>query len=215
MTTVAEFSLPVDEFPLGVAIQEDHHLRIELERVIPVDQGTLPFFWAWDSGDFDTLEKQLRESPVVESIRKVDSVGSGRLYRATWNHTAEDFIRGITLADATIVEATGTIDGWTFELRFPDQESIQTFRRYAVEHEVPLQVERLHSLAEMQAGEQYDLTQQQRDLLVTAFEMGYFNDPQETTQKEIAEQLGISQRAVSGRVRRGLRRLLASTIANQ
>ncbi|WP_254543577.1 helix-turn-helix domain-containing protein [Halomarina pelagica] len=213
MATIAEFTLPVGAFPLGDALTAESEIRIELERIVPAEEGVLPFFWAWDSGDFDEFERRVREKRAVESLTAVDRVGTGVLYRARWNHAVAGLVAGITEAGASILEARGTADGWRFELRFPDRDVLREFRRYTVENEIPLRLRRLYGVTQMRAGERYDLTEEQRTTIVAAYERGYFDDPRRTTQQELADHFGVSQRAVSQRIQRGLYRLVGNTLA--
>jgi predicted DNA binding protein len=61
----------------------------------------------------------------------------------------------------------------------------------------------------------YDLTKTQRDTLLAAYQSGYFEDPQGITQAELAERFGVSQRAVSKRLRSGVSRLIGNTLASE
>ncbi|MFC7155365.1 helix-turn-helix domain-containing protein [Halomarina halobia] len=213
MATIVDFTLPVEAFPLGDALTAEPEMRIELERIVPTEEGVLPFFWAWDSGDFEGFERRVHEKRAVESLTAVDRVDTGVLYRARWNHAVAGLVAGVTAVEASILEARGTVDGWRFELRFPDRDALRRFRAYAVENEIPLQLRRLYSVTEMRTGEQYDLTEDQRATLVAAYERGYFDDPRRVTQQELADHFGVSQRAISQRIQRGLHRLVGGTLA--
>lgn len=48
------------------------------------------------------------------------------------------------------------------------------------------------------------LTQSQREALLLALEMGYFEEPRTAILSEVATELGISQPAAGGLLRRGL-----------
>lgn len=56
------------------------------------------------------------------------------------------------------------------------------------------------------------LTDRQREVLVTAYETGYFQSPRETTGKELAELLGISQPTVTHHLREAQRRLFMALL---
>nr|WP_256487766.1 MULTISPECIES: helix-turn-helix domain-containing protein [unclassified Haladaptatus] len=56
------------------------------------------------------------------------------------------------------------------------------------------------------------MTDEQREALATAFASGYFRVPRETSLSELAETLDISPQAASGRLRRGLERMLGATL---
>jgi predicted DNA binding protein len=145
----------------------------------------------------------------------VDEVPNGRLYRTVWNHTARGLMDGMAQANATALRGTGTEDGWIFELRFSDRRDIRNFHSYCVENEIPIRLRRIYTLAERMNGEEYGLTDTQRDTLITAYEQGYFDDPQGVTQEELAERFGVSQRAISKRIQRGNLNLIKNTLASE
>lgn len=57
------------------------------------------------------------------------------------------------------------------------------------------------------------MTAAQQEALLLAFESGFYDSPRTTTLAEIGDELEISQQAVSSRLRRGTRRLIANTLA--
>lgn len=62
------------------------------------------------------------------------------------------------------------------------------------------------------ASAQYGLTPKQRETLVTALELGYFDVPQRSTMEDVAEEVGVSQQAVSKRLRHGHSNLITSAL---
>ncbi len=60
----------------------------------------------------------------------------------------------------------------------------------------------------------YGLTPQQRIAIVTAYEMGYFNQPRDSSLQAVADALGVSPSAASGRLRRGLQALVKATVSD-
>jgi hypothetical protein len=56
------------------------------------------------------------------------------------------------------------------------------------------------------------LTAAQREAIRAAADRGYFKVPREVSLKELAEQLGVSEQAVSQRLRRGLGNLVAGSV---
>ncbi|MFC4247322.1 helix-turn-helix domain-containing protein [Natribaculum luteum] len=213
MATIAEFWLPADGFPLGATIEADPAIRIEFERIIPADEGIVPFFCVWDANDFDAFERTLLETQAVRSLEKLSRVDSMRLYRARWNPSVEGFVHGIAASGATILDGRGTADGWRFELRFTDRAGIRRFQRYCEQNDVPITLQRVYTVRDARSGERYGLTDDQRETLHTAYERGYFEEPRGVTQSELADEFDVSQRAVSRRLRRALSRLVGNTVA--
>lgn len=59
------------------------------------------------------------------------------------------------------------------------------------------------------------LTDNQREALLFALEAGYFEEPRDVTLGEVATGLGISQPAASGLLRRGVKRLIVSSLIDE
>jgi len=103
-------------------------------------------------------------------------------------------------------------DVWRFRLRSPDREGVAALQRYCAENDIDLRLDRINDLNEVEIGERYGLTDDQRRTIVRAFEEGYFDDPRGTTLEELGTEFDISSRAVSKRLRRGLRNLVDATL---
>jgi hypothetical protein len=211
MSIIAEFTTPAEDFALGDALAAHTDVRVELEKVVPTRMQILPFFWAWGE-DLDEFGETVREEPLVASLRVVDTLEDQRLYRVEWTDVMTDLGRIIRSADATVLEASGQRDAWRFELRFPSHEEVRSFQADCNDYDISLELQRLHSLTELDADGKYDLTAEQRDTLLTALEHGYFEEPRGITLEELAELQGLSPTAVSGRMRRAEAKLIARTL---
>jgi predicted DNA binding protein len=211
MSIIAEFTTPAREFALGDALAAHPEVRLELEKVVPTRMQILPFFWAWGE-DLDDFAETVREQSIVESLKAVDSVDDQTLYRVEWTDVITDLGRIIRSADATVLEASGQRDTWQFELRFASHEDVRSLQADCIDHDISLELQRLHSLTELDADGKYDLTPEQRETLLTALEHGYFEEPRDVTLEELAELQGLSPTAVSGRMRRAEAKLIARTL---
>lgn len=212
MSIVAEFTAPADDFALGDALAAHPEVRVELEKVVPTRMEVLPFFWAW-GGDLDAFAETVRDQPIVANLRVVDTIDDQRLYRVEWTRTMTDLGRIIRRVDATVLEARGQQDEWRFELRFHGHEAVREFQTDCTDRGISLDLRRLHSLTELDTNGEYDLTPEQRDTLLTALELGYFEEPRDITLQELAAVLDLSPTAVSGRMRRGQAKLVARSLA--
>jgi predicted DNA binding protein len=210
MSVIAELSVPVEDFPLGQALDETPDMQVELERIVPTGGSALPFFWVWGD-DVDTFVETLRDNRGIESVTVLDEVKDGALVRATWNNEP-GLIEGVLESKATLLEVRRRDGVWRFRLRSPDREAIVDLQRYCADNDIDLRLNWIHTLSEVEAGQQYGLTDDQRETIVAAFEAGYFDEPRETTLEELSEQFDVSPRAVSKRMRRGLRNLVAATL---
>ena len=215
MTVVAEFTVPAGALPGGSALQEVTGLTVELERIVPSNDHALPFFWVTgeDGAAVDRFLDSARQDPDVEGLDVLERLDGGVLVKATWRPDSS-VIDGLASLDATIMNATGSPDGWRFRVRADGRQQLDQFQRVFADSGVPVQLERIYNFAEMPVTGQ-PLTDQQRETLLVAYREGYFDEPRGTTQSELAGEFGISARAVSTRLRRGVRNLVASTLLEE
>lgn len=211
MSVFAEFHVPTDSFALAETFQRSPETVIEIERVVATDELMTPYFWVSGEGreDFPTAAEA---DPSIQDLTQVDSFGEADLYRADWTENVDTILHAYTQYGATIFEATGTANIWELRLRFDSRGNLREFQTYCVENGFAFDLQRLHDLAHPMTAGQYGLTDKQRDALVTAWETGYFETPRQSTLAEVADQLGISQQALSNRLRRGQQTLIPSTL---
>lgn len=210
MSIVAEFTMPARALPAGDALVERPNIRIELERIVPTRESALPFFWVWGP-EPEAFMEEAGTDPNVAKVELLDVVENGALFRAEWTPDAA-LIRGIEQLDATIVQATGTADHWRFEVRTQERAAFKGFQEVFQDHGISVDLNRLYDLDELVDGDGQSLTPEQRETLLTAYREGYFDQPRKITQEELSEQFEVSGRAVSDRLRRGIRNLVATSL---
>jgi hypothetical protein len=71
---------------------------------------------------------------------------------------------------------------------------------------------RLHEMSYTQTGSQFGLTPKQHEALVTAWQMGFFELPRETSMEAVADELGIRPQSLSDRLRRAQNTLIGDTL---
>jgi hypothetical protein len=211
MSVVAEFRIESSEFLLGTVVGDSGDVRVELERVVPVSEQVMPYLWA-ATADVEGFESAVRSSPRVESLTALDRVADRILYRVEWAGDVESLVYGFSVTEATILEAVGH-GRWSFRVRFPNHDQLAAFHDYCQEHDIRFELRRVYQPD--QDGDAFRLTARQREALLLAVEEGYFHVPRGTTLGEIAAQLGVSEQAVSERVRRGTDAVLSTVLLGQ
>jgi predicted DNA binding protein len=212
MSTIADVEFDPGVFLLGAILERFPDATIELERIVPTGETVIPYFWVrgLSEAEAGTLDRDLSDEAVVE---RIDSVDDEHLVRATWDPVVHrGILQGIIESGLTLVSAVGTADGWRFELRGDEHESVARFQSYCREHDIPLRLTGIHALTPVRDGD-YGLTDKQREALVLAHERGYYDSPRGADLEGIAAELGISRQALVSRLRRGTRRLLEATVA--
>ena len=207
MSVIVEFTIDSEDFQLGEVLSGTPSMDLELERVVPMGPMIMPFIWA--TGDaHETFEKGVRDHSAVNAFFALDTVEDSALYRIEWEGEPTDLIEGIAAADAVVLEARGNKQ-WTFRLRFPDHDKLSRFHNFIRNHDIPIHIDRTYTLTETTGrSHRFDLSQEQREALVLATREGYFATPRETGLEALAEHLGISEQAVSNRIRRGNEKIL-------
>jgi predicted DNA binding protein len=104
-----------------------------------------------------------------------------------------------------------------FRARVPTREALSAHRDECVEQGLDFHLNRLYrEEQDQQTGDadKFGLTPIQRETLEKALSDGYFDVPQQTNQETLATEFGVSNQALSARLRRGLNTLLMHTIGS-
>jgi len=213
MATIAAFTVPADAFPLGRLFENFPAATIELDRIVPTGDAVVPYVWVRNATVAD-VDAAIGSDPDLAGMELVDATGDTSLYRIEWGADARGIISCITESEASLLRASGTATEWTFELRGDDATAIAGFRRRCRECGIDVELTHLHALSTDELGGRYDLTPEQRETLLLAFEEGYYDEPSGTTLQELADQLGISRPSVSARLKRGYRNLVGTTLVH-
>ncbi|MFC6723747.1 helix-turn-helix domain-containing protein [Halobium palmae] len=214
MTVLAEFTIDSSEFILGQVLALDPHTHVEIERVVPASRRVMPYIWV-HGGDLERFEEEIQASSHVRELTALDRVDGSALYRVGWEEQVESLIHGMAETDATILEANGN-DVWSFRIRFDNHSGLTEFHNYCMDHDIKFQLDRVYTLAEEQKQEhEFELTPAQREAVILAVERGYFEIPREVALAELADELDISEQALSERIRRAVNKVLKSLALTQ
>ncbi|SEO29384.1 GAF and HTH_10 associated domain-containing protein [Halogranum amylolyticum] len=211
MAIILEFSLPASSFALGDALEAASNVEIELDRVVPTEQRTLPYLWA-EGEELETFERHAASASTVEQFRLVESMPERRLYEVEWTGAVTRIVKGIVGAEGTVLDVHAAGNEWEFRLRFPDRSYAKEFQSHCVETETPVDLSKLYDLSKSGFRQEYSLTEKQYDALQLAYDRGYFCEPREADLADLGSDLDISPRAVSYRLRRGISGLVEHTI---
>lgn len=216
MTVITTVRLPADDFVLGSAFATDPTLTVRLERLIPTRSTIVPYFWISDSS-IDAIDDALGAVDDIASFTTVDTLDGDALVRVEWAGPADGFFVALAATNGAILEGEGTVEGWQLRLRFDEHAHLTEFYRRCADNEVRLAVETVHgaNLAGDHRIGTGDLTGPQRETLQLALDEGYFEVPRRTSAQDLAGELGVSDTAVSQRLRRALTEVLEATVAEE
>ncbi len=203
MSVITEVRIPPDEFELGQILRLDGASAIEIETLVPSDGETVPLFWVYDPVGNEFLDT-VRRYPTVTSVTEVDVFEDRTLFRLGWDASQDRLFQCILNHEGQILSATGTREIWDFELRFPHHEAMSRYQSCCENAHISSKPVRVYNPTDLGAGPWYGLTGPQREALMLAIAMGYYDIPRGCTTAELADELRISDQAVSERLRRAI-----------
>jgi predicted DNA binding protein len=203
------------EHPDIVLTQTVTHDRSSKVRSVS-DAGTDPtsgkFFYHIESSDFHRFEDGLRsDSTVGEFERVIETRDDEAIYSFEYTDEAKILSPVISAANGVILDMENDGSAWILTVWMSDRTDLAHLWDYAQGNDIDIDLVRVNeyaSLGNTDAG----LTDSQREALLVAFETGYFEEPRNATLSEVAAELDISQPAASGLLRRGIKRLVMSSL---
>jgi len=212
MSVIGEFTVPSEEFLLAETLVEVPEMVVELQRVVAHSEEKLvPFFWV-HHGDREAFDSAIQNDSTVEDVVLLDEFDRGTSYRASWKKYARAVAYAYIEAGGTIFEATGQYDTWTLRMRFDDERVMSEFHEYCRREGIPFELDRLYRPSEPMAGGQYGLKPSQRELLVDAYQDGYYDVPRDVSMTQLADEVGTTQQNLSKRFRRAYATLIENTL---
>ncbi len=203
MSVITEVRIPSEDFELGQILDLEQASAIELETLVPSGDATVPLFWVYEpveNGFLDAVERY----PTVNSVTKVDVFDDRTLIRLDWDASQDHLFQCILNHDGQILSATGAADGWNFEIRFSDRETLSRCQNCCADAHISLDLTRIYNPTDPGAGPWYGLSEPQREAFTLAVRLGYYDIPRGCTTAELADELGISDQAVTERLRRAI-----------
>jgi len=180
------------------------------------DAGTDPshdvyYFWV-EAEDYGAVERAFDADPTVASHRPIIEAEDRHTYGLEY---ADD----VTLLSPVVTEMGGLIhesrshgNGWLLTIHLQDHETLNELNEYLAEEDFLVHVFELQHVEPTQDRADFGLTKSQIEALVCAYVHGYYDQPREISQAELGSILGVSETAVSGRLRRGSARLAEAVL---
>ncbi|MFC4356995.1 helix-turn-helix domain-containing protein [Halobium salinum] len=211
MSVIAELEIHPRGFELGRMLELDGSKTIELETMVPVGGKTVPFFWVFDE-ESEPFQRQVRRHDSVNNLAVVDEYEDRRLFALEWDPGEDRFFDGLAAVEAQILTASGRAQSWVFKLRFPSHDRLSSFQSYCTDSGIDFEVRRVYGAEGEQTRPAFGLTEPQREALTLALDRGYYAIPRDCTTVDLASELGISDQAVTERLRRAIRHLAEEAV---
>jgi predicted DNA binding protein len=180
------------------------------------EAGTDPtsgtFLYHVESSDFLRFEDGLRKDSTIGEFERVIGTGDEKaIYSFEYTDEAKVLSPVVSTANGVILDMENDGSAWVLTVWMPERTDLVHLWEYAQQNSIDIDLQRVNeyaSLGTTDAG----LTDSQREALLVAFEAGYFEEPRNVTLGEVAADLDISQPAASGLLRRGIERLIVSSL---
>lgn len=121
--------------------------------------------------------------------------------------------RLLTECGGILIKAVSDSRHWQVTAYFSSSDEASSYFQRLEETELrplSISVESEHGVCEFRSGPA--VTAPQREALIMAIQRGYYSVPKETSLEQVASELGISQQALSERLRRGTRTLIEDAV---
>lgn len=188
----------------------------DVELGVVSDAGTDPsndvyFFWV-EAEDYGAVERAFETDPTVASYRTVIEADDRRTYGIEYADDATLLSPVVTDMGGLILESRSRSGGWVLTLHLQDHETLNELNEYLGDERFRFEVFELQHVDRIEDRSDFGLTKSQVEALVCAYVHGYYDQPREISLEELGSILGISETAVSGRLRRGSARLAEAVL---
>ena len=215
MSITAKVHIEHEHLALVPTLQQLDGVKIRVITQGTTDPGSTSFPFLIEYGDHEALEAMLESDVTVERFELIDRSGDTAIYYIEHTPKTKLISSVVTQENGFLVHTETKDGGWMVHLLLPDRAALNAIWEYARENEIELDIIEIYSNEDAGGESSYGLTDEQREALQLAFARGYFNEPRDTSLSEVAEEMELSSTAMSGRLRRGMRNLIAATIADR
>jgi predicted DNA binding protein len=215
MSVISEFRLASEDIALMRALETVPQMILDVEQTIAEDPDQ-PILFVWAHGDnFEEFERALSADDSIAECEVVETLREERLYRIQISSAADVGFYHLDIeVGASRLDVSATHEGVELRMRFPDQQSLQEYFDRCRAQGIAVSLHRLyHDQTGTENDNQYSLSEKQRETLELAHGEGFFEVPRRTSLAAIAEELGISEQAVSERIRRAMATLISNALA--
>lgn len=215
MSIVAKLHIEHGLLALVPTLKSLDGINIRVITQVNTDPGSTVFPFLIEYEDRAELESTLDEDRTVANYELVDEADGTSIYYI--EHTPETRLISPVVTDVNgyLLHTETEREGWLVRLLLPDRDALNTIWDFADRNDMALDILEIYGNSDTRARESYGLTDEQKYALRAAYENGYFGEPRDVSLSELADALDLSSTAMSGRLRRGMRNLIAATIAEE
>jgi len=189
---------------------EGVELSVITQGTTAPERAVFPFYVEYD--DRAELERSFDADETIADHDLVDWTDGTGIYNVEYAPETKLISTVVTDVNGVLAHTESEGDGWLARLLLPNRAALGAVWEYASENDIEFEVVEVYGNDDVTGETSYGLTDEQRATLLLAHERGYFSEPREVSLGGIADELGLSSTAASGRLRRGIRNLVAATL---
>ena len=212
MGTLVDMTIPPDQFALADTFGAVPDVTFSTVRVAAhAPDDVMPFVRA-SSKHLEQVDDALRRDDTTMDVSRLSESSGRALYRLDWERTIRELIANFVHVDGSLLGAYGEADQWQLRILFPDRQSVSETYNSWRNNGINPSIQRVNGVSNIVDYDGIELSSCQHETLVQAFKTDYYDVPRGITLDNLADELGISHQALSERLRRGHRNLIASTL---
>lgn len=219
MSTIAEVQFAHEDGALAYTLKKLPAVDAKIIRETSTEPAQSTYFLRFGSHNSGAIRQALAADHTVRHGTPISESEDRQVWRIEFADEARLLNPVVTSEGGFVLHAQSTNmagDRWGWHERWllPSHEALYTIWQTARDEGFAFDIVHFQpwdgGLSEYTAAE--TLTDEQRDALALAYERGYFTEPRETDLEALADELGISPSAVSGRLKRGMKLLIEESL---
>lgn len=216
---VVAVSLYHESNVLADAMDVPDDVRLDVPCITGREDGTVSILVFVTGPGRSRFRQNLSDDPTTAQYTALGTTENGDTYHITYTgETIDNEIYHHGVNNGAVFLSTRrtnerSVTGGYLWMLFPDKERLGSFCDYCEESGFRVEPHRVYDRSPTAANP--GLSESQREVLRVADEIGYFEVPREATMDDIAQEVDISQQAVSEHIRRGVGHLVDDTLNNR
>ncbi|MBX0325257.1 helix-turn-helix domain-containing protein [Halomicroarcula sp. F13] len=208
----AVFRVQHPDLVLTQTLAHDQTATVEPISEAGTDPHSGKYLYHIHSESFEQFEAGLQNDHTIADYEQVLRTDDEAIYSFEYTNQSQLFSPVISISNGVALEIKNDGAAWIMTVWMPSREQLSRLWEFASENDIEIELQRVNGYAsplETDAG----LTTSQREALLLALKAGYFEEPREASLRDVAAELGISQPAAGGLLRRGIKRLILSSLS--